>query len=190
MVVSVYKETDVKKAEKHPLLPNDGKSEEACGTVSVRYNDEDIIFVFECPYSKPLKLPYSAYNDPVWRGEAVEIFICPNADTVHYFEFDSAPNGACYNAQILNVGEPTVYVRSIDNCPVKYNSVISDNFYTMEVRIPFSLILKGDKSPQDVPWLFNAYRISYDDGIKMLALSPTECATFHAPSKFSELRFI
>lgn len=191
MTVTAYKETDIKKIEQYTLLPNSGKNIcENGGAVYVFHTSKEIVFTFECPYTQPLKLPYTAYNDPVWRGEAVEVFISPNADMTHYFEFDAAPNGSSYNAQVLNVGDPTVFVRSIDNCPVIYDSKINDDFYTLEMRIPFSLILKKGTSPSDVPWLFNAYRISHADSVRMFALSPTAQNSFHVPSKFSELNFM
>lgn len=190
MTVSVYKKENKDMLKQYPLVPNSEKSDyDIGGTVSVYYTDTEVVFSFECPYDHPLKLPYSAYNDPVWRGEAVEIFIAPYADCTHYFEFDTAPNNSCYNAQVLNVGDPTVYVRSIDNCPVVYNSNICNEYYTTEIRIPFAFLLKSGESPLNIPWLFNAYRISHGKDVKMFALSPTNQASFHVPSKFSFLKF-
>ena len=119
----------------------------------------------------------------------MEVFISPYEDRTHYFEFDAAPNNSCYNAQVLNIGEPTVYVRSINDCPVKYNSNVYANRYVTEIRIPFSLLLKSGEAPRNIPWLFNAYRISRGEDVKMFALSPTGHTSFHVPSEFSSLEF-
>ena len=185
--MKIYREKSNIIPKKYPLVPNCGSNgEENGGTVAVFYNDEEITFVFECQYELPLEMPYSRYNDPVWRGEAVEIFISPYADKEHYFEFDTAPNGACYNAQILNLGDSDVFVRSINKSPVRYIASIEETSYVLEIHIPFSLVLKAGDAYNDVPWIFNAYRI-HDK--KHYAFSPTGEAGFHVPERFDRIYF-
>ncbi|MBE6687731.1 MAG: hypothetical protein E7588_00450 [Ruminococcaceae bacterium] len=179
--------------EKYPLMPNNGEKCETINTfLSAFYNEKEIVFTFECCHSVPLFMPYSRYNDPVWRGEATEVFISPGADNVDYFEFDSAPNGASYNAGIHNLGYPQVYVLPLDNCPVRYITNISDGYYTTEVHIPFSFITEHFTCPGDIPWLFNAYRINRDKNGNgtLYAFSPTYTASFHTPSHFACLEFM
>ena len=174
----------------YPMTSNDADDSKPCITrLSVSYNDSEIIVTFDCKYSHPLSLPYTEPYSPVWNGEAVEFFISPNADKRHYYEFDTAPNGAFYDTEIINTGSIYVFTRIIKDTPVKRTTVMKDDSYTLTLTVPFSVMSEASTDCREMLWLVNAYRINYTDTRDRYAFSPTESVGFHVPDKFAQLIF-
>ena len=185
---TAQKEYDGLIPTKHPLSKLLEESVEDHSFVSITYNDSEIAFRFYCNSNGELYLPFEGANVPVWRGEAVEVFISPFANESYYFEFDTAPNGAFYNTRIHFNG--SVYVSVYKNAPIKHTYEVKDGYYELETRIPFSLILPEGTNPKEIDWKFNVYRVKFTDGEKELfSLSPTFVKNFHAPSRYPKLIF-
>ena len=58
-------------------------------------------FRFSCEKSKRFSA-YSEHNEPIYRGDVCEVFICTGEDLSEYYEIEVAPNGATFFAKIKN----------------------------------------------------------------------------------------
>ena len=154
----------------------------------VTYTDEKIRFHFVSSYTGALKTPYSGENDPVWRGDAVEVFISPYAKKKQYFEFDVAPNLSFYHCHIINPDGKTAYNHVLDDEP-SAESIVKDGVWEAIIEVPFEIMLKENAGDfKKIPWKMNAFR--YDAiNDEYCALSPTGIINFHVPAKFLELKF-
>ena len=155
---------------------------------SVSYTDEKIRFHFVSSYTGALNTPYSGQNDPVWRGDAVEVFISPYAKKKQYFEFDIAPNLSCYHCHIINPDGKTAYNHAL-GVIAAMKSNANDGVWEAEMEVPFAEML-GKKAAKfkKIAWRINAFR--YDAiNDEYCALSPTGIINFHVPAKFLKLQF-
>ena len=136
-------------------------------------------FKFECENSK-LFSAYSGYNEPIYKGDVCEVFICTSGDLRDYFEIEVAPNGTVFFAKIFNENSlKTTFLEQSFTAKVD----VTDVGYNVEIIIPCDAI--GVK--EDTPIRFNAFRIETEGGVpnkNLLALSPTLAPFFHVPEKF------
>ncbi|MBR2384092.1 MAG: carbohydrate-binding family 9-like protein [Clostridia bacterium] len=142
----------------------------------------ELHFNFVCENSK-LFSAYSGYNEPIYRGDVCEVFLCTGGNLKEYYEIEVAPNGAVFFAKIFNEGD--LHVTFLDQT-ITARVEITDIGYNVEIVIPCDAI--GVK--QDTPILFNAFRIETEGGEEnrnLLALNPTLVPRFHVPEKFIEL---
>ena len=138
---------------------------------------------FRCEYFGKLDMPYTRYNDPIYRGEVVELFIGAKEDET-YFEFDLAPNNTLFNARIFYHEKYGAFTKVIDEKFVLHNVQSKGNEYIASLRIPFEKI--GGKERQ---YIFNAYRIvSNGEKKEFQTLNPIGKLDFHCRDKFIELR--
>ena len=137
---------------------------------------------FRCEYFGKLDVPYTRYNDPIYRGEVVEFFIGAK-DEETYFEFDLASNNTLFNARIFYHEKYGAFTKVIDEKFVLHSVVIKDDEYIASMKIPFEKIGGiGEK------YAFNAYRIVSNGFEKEYqALNPTGKLDFHCREKFIEL---
>ena len=139
----------------------------------------ELHFKFTCEDSK-LFSAYSGYNEPIYRGDVCEVFLCTGGDIREYYEIEVAPNGAVFFAKIFNDnGIKTTFLEQ----SFLSKAEITDIGYNVEIIIPCDAIGVKD----GVPIMFNAFRIETDGGYEnrhLLALSPTMVPRFHVPEKF------
>ncbi len=139
-------------------------------------------FNFDCENSA-LFSAYDKDNEPIYKGDVVELFICTSGDRRKYYEIEVAPNGTTFFAKILNENglHAEMLDRAFDSKVIKI-----DGGYRVEIRIPDKAIclnLHGET-------VFNAYRIETEGGTpekNLLALNPTLCGSFHMPQFFIPL---
>ena len=135
-------------------------------------------FKFTCSDSK-LFSAYSEHNEPIYRGDVVEVFICTGKDISEYYELEVAPNGATFFAKVKNKnGLHLTFLDKTFTSKVE----ITEKGYDVEIIIPFKSIEVGEE-----PIRFNAYRIETEGGhenLHLLALNPTMQPLFHVPEKF------
>ncbi len=136
-------------------------------------------FKFTCENSK-LFSAFKGYNEPIYRGDVCEVFICTGENLKEYYEIEVAPNGAVFFAKIVNEnGLNVTYLEQTFTASVE----ITEIGYNVEIIIPCDAI--GVR--EGVPIRFNAYRIETEGGVpnkNLLALSPTLVPRFHVPEKF------
>ena len=141
-------------------------------------------FKFYCKNSK-LFSAYSEHNEPIYRGDVCEVFLCTGGKINEYYEIEVAPNGATFFAKIVNEdGLKTSFLEKTFTSEV----VITEDGYEVEIILPFESVGVGKH-----PVYFNAYRIETEGGIEnanLLALNPTLCGRFHVPEKFIPLDLI
>ena len=143
----------------------------------------ELHFKFTCENSK-LFSAYAGYNEPIYRGDVCEVFICTSGDIRDYYEIEVAPNGSVFFAKIFNDnGLNTTFLEQSFKASVEITKI----GYDVEIIIPCDAI--GVKA--GVPIMFNAFRIETEGGVpnkNLLALSPTLVPRFHVPEKFIEFK--
>ena len=166
----------------------EGKPTKFCTKFSVSYTDESVRFHFVSSYMGALNCPYSGENDPVWRGDAVEVFISPFGKEDEYFEFDVAPNLSYYYCHILNPDGKTAYNHALPD-ELSAESAVKDGVWEATLEVPFALMLQEKAGEfKNMPWKINAFR--YDAiNDEYCAISPTGVINFHISEKFLELIF-
>ncbi|MFL6194171.1 MAG: carbohydrate-binding family 9-like protein [Thermoanaerobaculia bacterium] len=138
---------------------------------------------------------FSRRDDPIWREEAVEVFLAPGPDDpVDYFEFEVSPLGVLFDATIHN---PTSLRADLKgdpswDCPgVRWSAGpggLRQDWWA-EISIPW----RGLVPAGDIPrlWRANFYRIERPRGgeAEFSAWSPTRTAPadFHKPAYFGLL---
>lgn len=148
------------------------------------FREEDkLIFKFDCENSM-LFSAYDKFNEPIYEGDVVEVFVCVGGDRRKYYEFELAPNGTAFFAQITN----DVNGLNEKMLPKAFETkvITRENGYYAEIIIPNEAV--GASNFSEI--VFNAYRIETEGGIpekNLLALNPTLCGTFHMPQFFVEL---
>ena len=189
LAVKVFATRDGAREKEYELVELcEGKSTKFRTKFSVSYTDEKVRFHFVSSYTGALNCPYSGENDPVWRGDTVEVFISPYGKWEEYFEFDVAPNLYYYYCHILNPDGKTAYNHALSD-ELFAESIVKDGIWEAVIEVPFSLILKGKEGGfKDIPWKINAFR--YDAiNDEYCALAPTGAFNFHVSKKFLELIF-
>lgn len=139
----------------------------------------ELHFKFVCENSK-LYSAYNGYNEPIYKGDVCEVFLCTSGNIKEYYEIEVAPNGAVFFAKIVNDnGMQTTFLENL----IKTSVEITDIGYDVEIVIPCDVV--GVR--KDEPIMFNAFRIETEGGHEnrnLLALSPTLVPRFHVPEKF------
>jgi len=70
--------------------------------------DPDFLYVrFECAATE-IYAPYTQHDDPIYKGDAAEVFLDPVGDGRLYYELQSSPNGAIFDQYIAVTAEPRV----------------------------------------------------------------------------------
>ena len=139
----------------------------------------ELHFKFTCENSK-LFSAYNGYNEPIYRGDVCEVFLCTGGDLKEYYEIEVAPNGSVFFAKIVN--DNGLHTSFLEQC-LKTSVEITEVGYNVEIVVPCDAIEIKD----DMPIMFNAFRIETEGGHEnrnLLALSPTLVPFFHVPEKF------
>ena len=136
-------------------------------------------FKFSCENSK-LFSAYSEHNEPIYRGDVCEVFLCTGESLSEYYEIEVAPNGATFFAKIKN--NDGVIVASFLEKNFESSVTLTEKGYEVDIVVPFDAISAGKH-----PIRFNAYRIETEGGHEnknLLALNPTMRPFFHVPESF------
>lgn len=145
--------------------------------------DGGLYFDFDCENSR-LFSAYDKDNEPIYKGDVVELFICVGGDRRKYFEIEVAPNGAVFFAAIRN--ENGLHAKMLDTKSLAAKVTLREGGYRVEIKVPFAAL--GANGFGET--VFNAYRIETEGGVpekNLLALSPTLCGSFHMPQFFVPL---
>ena len=144
----------------------------------VKRKGDELIFAFHA-YNSAFYCAGNKYNDPIYNGSVVEVFITYGKEN-HYYEVEIAPNGTTFLADIENING-SFKTNLIKDCFIKSEVNVINNDYQVMIHFPV------DKIKTESP-LFNAFRIEFVDNKQNLyALNPTMCATFHRMEAFIDL---
>jgi|SRR6056297_2484190 len=160
------------------------------------FNKENLYFKFICNDNIILS-EYKNKGDPVYKQDAVEVFLAPKTKK-RYFEIDISPKNVVYDALIKNnlqgdqfEGDPQWTCRGLRTKVIKKESD-STNFGDWEAlfSIPFkSLAAKRPEKRES--WYANFYRIKRKPQEEFSCWQPTKTdpANFHIPKFFGRIIF-
>jgi len=187
-----------------PFYLNDGsRQERERTTVRVWYDAQALCLGWTCADSD-IQATFTNRDSKFWEEEVVEFFITPK-DLTRYFELQWNPLGGVFDAIITNkLDEAGISKGIIGNwdftakdmrSAVKVkgtvgNSSDKDEFWQVEVRLPFADLGQPAPKPGDV-WRANFYRFNRTKGLPVepVGWSPTLLPGFHQPNRFGYLEF-
>lgn len=165
------------------------------GTRVSLWRDEAALFALFACEDDGIVATYSDRDDPVWKEDAVEIFLAPG-DPSEYFEIESSPRGTIFDARVVSPdgARETMRVDSAWDCEGLLAAIRIEPARQTEVliRVPFKGLGRTSPRPGE-RWLANFYRIdrSEEFGDQYTAWRPTmkSPADFHVPAAFGEIVF-
>jgi Carbohydrate-binding family 9 len=197
---SVWKKAAVLK----PFYRNDGSGREREQTqVRLWYNDTALFLAWTCQ-DADIQATFTQRDSKFWEEEVVEFFVTAK-ELTRYFELQWNPLGGVFDAIIDNNldehgvskdfrGDWSFTAKGMKSA-VKLkgtvgNSSDKDEFWQVEVMLPFADLGQATPSPKDV-WRANFYRFNRSKGqpVEQLSWSPTLSASFHQPGRFGYLEF-
>ncbi|MDR2266189.1 MAG: hypothetical protein LBE09_01205 [Christensenellaceae bacterium] len=128
-----------------------------------------------------------SYNDPLWKGDIVEIMITLGTDS-RYLELEVNPDGIAY-AVIINNSDyiSNLDVTPIDIIPFAYSAKRNSKGWEAIVHLPLQILIElgWDEHKSKI----NIYQQDFksDGTLALYAAYPTLCSTFHVPQKFEKL---
>lgn len=151
--------------------------------VLCRASKEGLFFTFEVT-DNDLATYGKNYNDPLWKGDVVEIFLTLGSRN-RYLEIEVNPDNAQYAAVITNEsGEGDFQIEFINSPPLESTVSKSESGWTANIFMPFDKLKELNWEPKHS--FINLYRQDYrpDGELKLYALSPTMCGSFHKVKSF------
>ena len=182
---------------------DDGSPEREPTEVRVWYDDTALYLGWTCTDSD-IQATFTARDSKFWEEEVVEFFVTPK-ELVRYFELQWNPLGGVFDAIITNqldargvstnfTGDWSFTAKGMKSA-VKVkgtvgNSSDKDEFWQVEVMLPFADLGQATPKPGDV-WRANFYRFNRgkDQPTEQLSWSPTRWPGFHQPTRFGFLEF-
>jgi len=172
--------------------------------VKLLYNDRSLYIAFVCE-DDYVWGTYSERDDPIWKQECVEVFICPSGKFRQYYEINVSPRNTIYDSAVLN-GTPEDGPHNIISLP-EYNTpgmvtkvhidgelgAKGAKGWSAEYAIPFTALIGADHL---IPrggdeWRLNLYRLDSYEENKLDYYSWAEVGKrdFHRPWMFGTLKF-
>jgi hypothetical protein len=141
-------------------------------------------------------------NAPIYDEEVVEAFLAPGADARSYFELETSPLGAWFEARVespdgvrstMRVDRDWVCAgweraQRVDGDLARRDG--SHRGWSAEWAIPFAALAAPPPAP-GTRWRANFFRIDRANGGEFSAWSPTLASPpdFHVPARFGVLEF-
>lgn len=147
---------------------------------------------------------YSDKNDdPLYSGDVVELFVKPSRDSLQYYEFVVAPNGAIYDARYPSRGAGLSHRFGRWNSETKIATRVngsddehrdSDRGYSVEMAIPLEAFEKQERPSEGTEWTFGVFRYdyskSYEDCLMLMSiLEASGSHGFHHYEAYAPLEF-
>jgi len=187
-----------------PFFQNDGSGRERESTeVRLWYDDQALYLAWIC-HDADIQATLTERDSKFWEEEVAEFFVTPK-DLNRYFELQWNPIGGVFDAIIENNLDERGISKNIKGdwsftakgmkSAVKLqgtpnNSSDKDQFWQVEVMVPFSDLGQSVPKPKDA-WRANFYRFNRDKDhpVELLSWSPTMLPGFHQPARFGYLDF-
>ena len=187
-----------------PFKRNDGTGpEREATTVRIWYDDTALYLGWTC-LDSDIQATFTARDSKFWEEEVVEFFLTPK-DLTRYFELQWNPLGGTFDAIITNELDANGLSKKFKGdwdftakgmrSAVKVRGTVGnaadrDEFWQVEVKIPFADLGQPAPKPKDV-WRGNFYRFNRGNGLPpdLVSWSPTRRPGFHEPSRFGFLEF-
>lgn len=167
------------------------------------WDDRCLYAAFSCK-DTDIRGTLTQHDDPIYKEEVVELFLCPNGDLRHYFELELSPRNVLFDAKVFNPegDRRTMLVQTEWHTPgiqtaVGVSGTIEnpndvDIGWIAEIALPFAdLGLPGPPAP-GTRWRANFYRIERGEVTEFTGWSPTltDPADFHVPARFGTIEFV
>lgn len=164
----------------------------------VAHDGERLLVAFQCVDRRAWGT-HEGRNAPIYEEEVVEAFLAPGPDPRSYFELETSPAGAWFEARIESPygRRATMRVdrdwrcagweRAVRLCTDAAGRHV---WWSVEWAIPFAAL--GAPPPEPgARWRANFYRIDRDADAQFSAWSPTFVIPpdFHRPDRFGHLVF-
>jgi hypothetical protein len=187
-----------------PLVPSHGSAAPADfqpTALRVCHDGVCLRVAFDCA-DRDVWGSYTGRNEPIYDEEVVEAFLAPGGDPRRYFELESNPRGAWFEARVESPDgrRATMRVDRDWRCEGWQRAVRVDGDlaardgrhvgWRVEWAIPFASL--GAAPPASgARWRANFYRIDRAGGGQFSAWSPTlaDPPDFHVPGRFGTLAF-
>lgn len=193
-----------KAARLEPFYKNDGSGREREHTeVRLWYDDQALYLGWTCR-DVDIQATFTNRDSKFWEEEVVELFVTAT-NLNRYFELQWNPLGGVFDAIIDNEldergvskafkGDWNFTAKGMQSA-VKVKGTVNDSsdkddFWQVEVRLPFSDLGQPAPKPKDV-WRANFFRFNRTRGLPVeeLSWSPTQLPGFHQPIRFGYLEF-
>ena len=146
------------------VVLRDNSGGDGIGGKATLWRTENAIKVLFCAVDNDIISYGKKYNEPLWKGDTVEIFLTLGRRN-RYLEFE---------------------LEFIDEPPFKWEARRTEYGYECSFEIPFST-LKAIGFDENEAY-FNLYMQDYTaDGLRLYAMAPTMCGSFHRPEAFVKL---
>lgn len=186
------------RAAPRPLVPHLGEAAPPLAfatTLRLLWDKDALYACFEADDDDAFS-PYQTRDDPLYEGEAYEIFLDADGDgdrkggeyvelqaNIHDVHFDAAFSGGA--RKNMNVGFQHDFVT---------RTTVGDGRVVQEWRVPFVGLPEG-AATAGATWRLNAYRLERPrsggrvTGAEASALSPPRANDFHRLTQFARVRF-
>ena len=187
-----------------PFYLNDGSGREREHTTARLWYDAEALYLGWTCMDTDIQATFTNRDSRFWEEEVVEFFVAPK-DLTRYFELQWNPLGGVFDAVItpeLDENGVSKRIRGDWDFTAKGmrsavkvkgtvgNSSDKDEFWQVEVRVPFADLGQPAPQPGEV-WRANFYRYNRakDQPVEPLSWSPTLLTGFHQPNRFGYLEF-
>lgn len=170
-------------------------------TVYILYDDK-YLYIAGKMEDKDIFADVKGEDAPVWKNDVFEVFIKPKFYSSHYYEIDTNPIGAIFDAFFPKKGAG--FSRF-----VKYSSGVKvatkikgslnnwrdiDNGWEVEEAIPFSAFSQTTSPPKNGDiWYFSICRYDYSvylkKGVELTSSAKLHRRTFHLYNDYDKLIF-
>lgn len=174
--------------------------------VRVLFNDEFLYVGFYCE-DDHVWGTLGKRDDPIYREECVEVFVCPSGALHQYYEINLSPKNILFDACILNGRTPDnpgaeflgfhdfdledIYTRT--HVEGDLDASGRARYWTAEYAIPLKEMWGAPHIPprHGDTWRINFFRIDSPDRerVDYYSWNPVQAANFHQPWKFGLLCF-
>lgn len=169
----------------------------------VWYDDSALYLGWTC-IDSDIQATFTNRDSHFWDEEVAEFFLAPK-ELKTYFELQWNPLNGVYDSIIHNqmnekgistnyTGDTSFTAKGMTSA-VKVRGTIGnsndkDEFWQVEVKIPFAALGEPTPKAKDV-WRGNFYRFNRtkDQPVELQSWSPTMVGDFHQPSRFGYLEF-
>ena len=188
-----------KQAPAVDLVRSDGRGKAALRTTARLLWDDAHLYVAWDVEDPDVWSSYTHDDDPLYKEEAVEIFLDGNADGRTYNEIELAPTGHVFDARFegprqgMDLAWSSKMVARVHVDGTLNDPSDTDRGYTAEMAIPIARLYDVrhlPPHPGDL-WRFNLYRLEHPGRTSELgmAFSPPVIPDFHNVRRFAKLVF-
>ncbi len=143
------------------------------------YEEDAVCFWFEAEDDELIS-PFTQDNEDIWKGDAAEVFFCPDGDLSSYKEMSVSPFGVRFYGTVRHVnGRKRLHK---EPPPFDAKTERTERGYRAEMRLPYAALEGFERSKAKL----NAFCVDRRKNGRqhLYALNPTLCKTFHCPGFF------